>query len=76
MVAYLNNINAAIEPIKITGVIVGYSVHRKIRGKLKKKKTENVAYHWTLSRFILSVFLPWLPVKCFSKTLKTKERDY
>jgi hypothetical protein len=45
MVAYLNNINAAIEPIKITGVIVGYSVHRKIRGKLKKKKTENVAYH-------------------------------
>lgn len=38
MLAYLNNINAAIEPIKITGVIVGYSVHRKIRGKLKKKK--------------------------------------
>lgn len=37
MLAYLNNINAAIEPIKITGVIVGYSVHRKIRGKLKKK---------------------------------------
>lgn len=42
MVAYLNNINAAIEPIKITGVIVGYSVHRKIRGKLKKKKKQKM----------------------------------